>query len=287
MKSALMIPQHAWSIAPTVLLVDDDAGTRETMEIGLSQLGFHVLTARTAHDAVTIATRRRIDCLLVDHQLPDMIGTDFVRTVRSRGVNAPFAVISGFLAVPAVVDAMRLGARSVLEKPIDVEQVAVVLADMVGSAGALDDPTAGGPGSVAARWAGHAEKACQCASDPKTLEHWARAAGVSYSSLCETCRLLSIRSHDARDFVRVLRALMHARRLECPAEALLDVCDRRTLATLLHRSGVEHKYEFGDYSVSSFLERQTFIDGRNQGLRRLIERLQPSIDALPCALRRR
>src|SRR5438876_6556088 len=43
--------------------------------------------------------------------------------------------------------------------------------------------------------------------DFKTIDEWAKRVGVSYSTLCETCRLLGIRPLDARDFARVLSAL--------------------------------------------------------------------------------
>jgi FixJ family two-component response regulator len=257
------------------LFVDEDMGTCETMEIALPEFGFQVVTAHTASAAVSLATQQRIDCLLVDQRLPDMMGVDLVRTIRSRGVDAPFAMMSGLPTVPVIVEAMRLGAHDVLEKPIDIDQVASVVSALVGMTVAAEhSETTATSGSIADRWADYAEKACACNSDPKTLEQWARAAGVSYSSLCETCRLLSMQPHAARDFVRVLRVLILARRLQCPPEALLDVSDRRTLSALFRRAGIEHKAPAAAYSVSMFLQRQRFIEPRNQALDRLTARLE-------------
>jgi hypothetical protein len=90
---------------------------------------------------------------------------------------------------------------------------------------------------------------------------------VSVSSLAESCHLLGIPPRDGRDFTRLLRALIKSVQYDCDLRALLDVSDRRTLATLLERGGVGPPLGKPRPSVDRFLDRQQFVAAGNDGLR--------------------
>lgn len=109
-----------------------------------------------------------------------------------------------------------------------------------------------------------AVQSLEAPGDLKTLQHWARYVGVSYTSLCETCRLLDIRPHAARDFCRVLRAVIESQRHGCPPEVLLNVSDRRTIATMFDRAGITRDRARPD--VNQFLRCQRFIPPDNEAL---------------------
>ena len=129
------------------------------------------------------------------------------------------------------------------------------------------------PASAAERWAMHVFRACGASGDLKTLEAWAEYVGVSYSSLRESCRLLGIRPHDARDLTRVLRAVMRSALDDCPPWVLLDISDSRTLRTLLERSRIGAGVRPREISVEQFLSAQQFVPDGNAGLRVLRELL--------------
>jgi hypothetical protein len=114
---------------------------------------------------------------------------------------------------------------------------------------------------------------CDAEHDPKTLADWARLAGVSRSTLCETCCILDIRPHDSRDFARVLRTLIQGARQHCPPEALLDISDRRTLSTIRERAGMKTIVELRTCGVGSFLRSQTFVPSASPGVRRVADLL--------------
>jgi hypothetical protein len=107
-------------------------------------------------------------------------------------------------------------------------------------------------------------KACESRADIRTLDDWAACVGVSYSSLCESCRLLRIRPHDARDLARMLRAIL-ASRGQSDIGVLLDVSDTRTLKSLLTRAGLNPGSNAPIF-VEHFLERQQFVPAGNEGL---------------------
>ena len=119
------------------------------------------------------------------------------------------------------------------------------------------------PRSAAERWAVLVLKACESACDLKTLADWAAFVGVSYSSLCEGCRLISVRPQHARDLARVLRAVIKSIPDRVHPHVLLDVSDRRTLRCLLDKANIREQ-EF--VSMEQFLDHQQFVSDRNEGL---------------------
>jgi CheY-like chemotaxis protein len=269
-----------------VLVIDDDVGTRETFDWALSPLGVRVHTAACGTEGIRIAESARFDLLLVDFQLPDMRGTDVVRALQGN-LDTPvtFILVSAFLTTQITVEAMKLGAANVLEKPITIDDLPGLVWSAVRQPGrsrrstlftesprdvttrpAIQLQETSRPGSAAERWAMHVMKGCHSASDLKTLEQWAICAGVSYSSLRESCRLVGMRPYDARDLVRVLRAVILASRAGCPPAVLLDVSDRRTLGSLLERSGLESASDARSMSVDQFFRYQRFVCSDNAAL---------------------
>jgi hypothetical protein len=107
----------------------------------------------------------------------------------------------------------------------------------------------------------------------RTLADWAKLAGVSYTSLREICYLLHIRPHDARDFARVLRAVLRSSSDGWDPARFLDIADRRTMSALLEKSGLRNP-EASRSLLDQFLENQSFIDPANAGVLRLMALLK-------------
>jgi len=124
------------------------------------------------------------------------------------------------------------------------------------------------PTSVAERWASYVLGACRSARDPKTIGIWARTVAVSYTTLCESCRLLGIQPRHARDFTRILRILLIP---GCDFQQLasfLNVSDKRTLDAILQKAGFgPHTILSYSLSVIPFLNNQQFIMHDNPGLK--------------------
>jgi DNA-binding response OmpR family regulator len=275
------------TVRRAILSVDDDPGTREVVNWALSLAGLDVETASSGAEALSLVRLTRFDLMLVDQQLPDMRGTDFIRTLRNEIRPPRFVLVSGFLTTAITVEAMKLGAVDVMEKPVDIDDLVPVVCEALGDSAARGHTRAVSrpvdsegvhvtrtpavrdtvrPGSAAERWAMHVLKACESTRDLKTLEDWATFAGVSYSSLRESCHLLGIPPHDARDLTRVLRAVLQSRRHHCNPEVLLDVSDGRTLEKLLRRAGFSAGMSAG-VTAEQFLRDQRFVAPQNAGLR--------------------
>lgn len=123
------------------------------------------------------------------------------------------------------------------------------------------------PTSTAERWVSYVLGACKVESDPRTLSIWAHAVAVSYTTLCETCRLIDVQPRHARDFARVLRVILRPSFHISQLPSLLDISDRRTLQLILHNAGFNlHTAASSPISVVAFFDHQRFIDPGNVGL---------------------
>jgi hypothetical protein len=134
------------------------------------------------------------------------------------------------------------------------------------------------PRSTAERWASYVLGACKSARDPRTIGIWAREVAVSYTTLCESCRLIGIQPRYARDFTRILRIILISAFdfskcfsewtvSPCSLAGLLDIGDKRTLDSILQKAGFgAQTANCGHVSVAYFLDNQRFIARENPGL---------------------
>jgi hypothetical protein len=124
------------------------------------------------------------------------------------------------------------------------------------------------PTSVAERWASYILAVCKSEKDPRTLAIWAREVAVSYTTLCESCRLVDVQPRNARDFARILRIVIMPSFNPRQLVTFLDVSDRRTLDSILEKAGFGQQIPPPQHlSVSSFLDFQQFIAPQNTGLK--------------------
>jgi len=107
----------------SILLVDDDRGTRELLAAILAYEGYRVCTAETAEEAWSILTHFTPDLFIVDLVLPELRG-DGLRALQlcnPRLQNAPFILITGGSEGTSV--ARAIGAAAFLQKPIDADTI--------------------------------------------------------------------------------------------------------------------------------------------------------------------
>jgi DNA-binding NtrC family response regulator len=123
----------------SVLIVDDDRTFRFAMSKALRRLGFDVEEAESAEAALAPLSRPTPpDAVLLDLRMSGMDGLELLR--RRLSARSRFVVLTGHGTVQAAVEAMKLGAFSFLEKPVDAEVLAPLLeqaiADKRGARGA-------------------------------------------------------------------------------------------------------------------------------------------------------
>ena len=124
------------------------------------------------------------------------------------------------------------------------------------------------PTSTAERWADYVLRGCRSDKDLKTINIWAHQVAVSYTSLCETCRLIGVQPRQARDFTRILRAIIRSSFDSLQIASFLDVSDRRTLESILKNAGLSNHVRCPQpITILSFIDNQQFISCDNVGIR--------------------
>jgi CheY-like chemotaxis protein len=104
-----------------ILVVDDDAGLRDSIRALLESLGFLVSTAANAREAIREVGAQRPDVILTDIYMPEGDGYELISAMRSFGETIPIIAMSGGALQFGVEDhlgmAKRLGAEATLAKP--------------------------------------------------------------------------------------------------------------------------------------------------------------------------
>jgi two-component system OmpR family response regulator len=107
----------------SVLIVDDDRGTRETWTVVLRHEGFDVAAAATGGEGLAQARAKAFDAILVDFRLPDLSGTEVVRALRRDGVGARMVIVTAFPTFDSSFDAGFSGADGYVDGPLLGEEV--------------------------------------------------------------------------------------------------------------------------------------------------------------------
>ncbi len=110
------MPQKA-----SILIVDDDEGMLETLSDILKEKGYQTETAKTGMKAIAKAKVYPFDIALLDIRLPDMLGTEVLRTLRKEHPAMMIIMITANATLTTAVDALNLGANAYIMKPIDPE----------------------------------------------------------------------------------------------------------------------------------------------------------------------
>jgi two-component system CheB/CheR fusion protein len=110
-----------------ILVVDDDASTREALTEMLSQTGAQVRTAGSADEGMAMLRELRPDVLLCDLAMPGEDGFTFIRRVRdlggALGGNVPALALTGLAAEADRSRALQAGFQMHMAKPIDLDRL--------------------------------------------------------------------------------------------------------------------------------------------------------------------
>jgi DNA-binding NtrC family response regulator len=99
-----------------ILVVDDDAPTREALATGLKKLGHDLHLAATGTDALEEVRRHPVDLAIIDLRLPDMTGTELFGALRILRPEAIAIMISGAATVDEAVSALKRGIYDFITK---------------------------------------------------------------------------------------------------------------------------------------------------------------------------
>ncbi|TLD41321.1 MAG: Response regulator of zinc sigma-54-dependent two-component system [Candidatus Jettenia ecosi] len=112
---------------PSLLLVDDDKNTLDGLVKILMHDGYTVSGAVSGYDALNLLSRKNFDIIVTDMKLPGMGGISLIHEIRKREESVAIVVITAYSSVKTAVEAIKCGADDYLTKPINIEELKVVL----------------------------------------------------------------------------------------------------------------------------------------------------------------
>jgi DNA-binding NtrC family response regulator len=113
-----------------VLVVDDEANARTALAELLRDEGYDVETAADAFKALGKYEAFAPHVVVTDLKMPGMDGIELVKKIRAADDPAAVVVMTAFGAVASAVEAMRAGAAEYLTKPLNFDELLVVLDKM-------------------------------------------------------------------------------------------------------------------------------------------------------------
>ncbi len=109
------------------LVVDDEKTQRETLRTVLESWGHQVQEASSGQEALELLEGKPIDVIMTDLRMPGMTGLDLLAAAREARPDIDVIVMTAYGSVVGAVQAMKNGAVDFITKPIDLDQLEIVL----------------------------------------------------------------------------------------------------------------------------------------------------------------
>jgi CheY-like chemotaxis protein len=102
----------------SILITDDDPGSREALREIVEPEGYHVLMASSGEEALEIVTGAPIHLLLLDMQMPTLTGLETLRLVHEIDALLPCILVTARADETLIREAFQAHAYSVIPKPV-------------------------------------------------------------------------------------------------------------------------------------------------------------------------
>lgn len=101
----------------TILIVDDEETICTITQLMLEKAGYHVQVAYDGMEAVRIVSQTKIDCVLLDHSMPNLNGQETYSILRKMYPNIKVVMMSGYALVDISASFTDKGIVGYLQKP--------------------------------------------------------------------------------------------------------------------------------------------------------------------------
>ncbi len=106
-----------------VLLIDDEKEFVEALGERLKNRGMEVATLTSAKEAVSKSDLGNYDAIVLDLQMPEMDGLEVLKAIKKIKPEMQIILLTGHATVEKGIEAMKLGAMDLLEKPADIDSI--------------------------------------------------------------------------------------------------------------------------------------------------------------------
>ncbi len=110
-----------------ILVVDDDANIRKTFGKILKLKGYNIESAETGSEAISYAKSKFFNIVFIDVRLPDASGLEVLKAIQEINEDTAAIMITAYASIDSSIEAMNQGAYSYITKPVNMDQVLVVM----------------------------------------------------------------------------------------------------------------------------------------------------------------
>ncbi|MCE5210215.1 MAG: sigma-54 dependent transcriptional regulator [Deltaproteobacteria bacterium] len=110
-----------------ILVVDDDQGMRELMEIMLQKEGYHVTRTGEPLKAIELCRKIDFDLVVTDLKMPKISGIEFLKTIKDQKPETTVILITAYASGETAINAMKEGAYDYVEKGNSVDELKKVV----------------------------------------------------------------------------------------------------------------------------------------------------------------
>ena len=115
----------------TVLVIDDDDTLTKSLNRGLQQYDFSVITANSAEQGAEILSKLSVDAIVLDRMMGGMDGLSFLKQLRDSGNTTPVIMLTALSGAEHAIDGLAGGANDYLAKPFQLKELVLRLQNII------------------------------------------------------------------------------------------------------------------------------------------------------------
>lgn len=112
---------------PRILLIDDEESITLALKSLFERKGFDFLNSFSGKEGLKLALKELPDLVLLDLNLPDLHGLEILKEIKSARPEIAVIMITGYGEIKEAVEAMKLGAEHYLTKPVDLDELSLII----------------------------------------------------------------------------------------------------------------------------------------------------------------
>ncbi len=114
-----------------ILIIDDEAAQRDVLTGYLKKKGYIIFSASSGKEGIEITKNNPVDIILSDFKMPDLNGIEVLEQVKRINPEISFVIVTAYGTVENAVKAMRLGAFDYISKPVDLDELDLMIERIV------------------------------------------------------------------------------------------------------------------------------------------------------------
>ncbi len=115
----------------TILIIDDETAQRDVLTGYLKKKGYKILSASSGKEGIEITSSNQVDIIFSDFKMPGLTGLEVLEQVNEMNPEISFVIVTAYGTVENAVKAMRLGAYDYLSKPIDLDELDLMIGRII------------------------------------------------------------------------------------------------------------------------------------------------------------